>query len=112
MEDGNLKGKIMVMNVKDNVAVAIKDITAGENLTFDIKSEKKYQFTSRNMIAFGHKIAILDIKNNEDIIKGGEVIGVATQKIRQGDHVHTHNVQSKRGKENILLDKLNKEGKL
>lgn len=112
MEDGNLKEKIMVMNVKDNVAIAITDIPVGENLTFDIHSEKKYQFTSRNMIAFGHKVAILDIKDNGDIIKGGEVIGVATQEIRQGDHVHIHNVQSKRGKENILLDQLNKEEKL
>jgi len=95
-----LKDKLIIMSIKDNVAIAIDDIINGEDLTIDIHGIRNYQFKSRNNIGFGHKIAILEIKKNEDIIKCGEVIGMATQLIRQGDHVHIHNVQSKRGKKN------------
>ncbi|MDR1884441.1 MAG: SAF domain-containing protein, partial [Prevotella sp.] len=40
----------------------------------------------------GHKFAIEEIKENEDVVKYGYSIGHATTGIRIGDHVHTHNV--------------------
>ena len=43
----------------------------------------------------GHKYARCDIKAGEDIIKYGEAIGYATQDIKKGEHVHTHNVKTK-----------------
>ncbi len=42
----------------------------------------------------GHKIALADIKKGEAVIKYGYPIGVATQDIKKGDFVHTHNLQS------------------
>jgi len=95
-----LKDKLIIMSNKDNVAIAIDDIISGENLTVNIQGTKNYHFKSRDNINFGHKIAFLEIKKNEEIIKCGEVIGIATQLIHQGDHVHIHNVKSKRGKKN------------
>lgn len=42
----------------------------------------------------GHKYAIRDIAKGECIIKYGQPIGHATQSIKAGEHVHTHNVQT------------------
>ena len=40
----------------------------------------------------GHKYALKDIAVGENIIKYGMPIGKATQTIKKGEHVHTHNV--------------------
>ncbi len=42
----------------------------------------------------GHKYAITDIKNGENIIKYGQPIGHATEDIKKGEHVHTHNMKT------------------
>ena len=42
----------------------------------------------------GHKYALRDIKSGEDIIKYGNPIGHAICDIKQGEHVHTHNVKT------------------
>ena len=42
----------------------------------------------------GHKYALCDIKKGENIIKYGNPIGHATEDIKAGDHVHTHNVKT------------------
>ena len=42
----------------------------------------------------GHKIALNDIKKGENIIKYGYPIGHATEDIKKGDHVHTHNIKT------------------
>lgn len=51
----------------------------------------------------GHKYAIRDIKKGENVIKYGYPIGHATEDIKVGDHVHTHNVKTN------LSDKLEYE---
>lgn len=45
----------------------------------------------------GHKWAIRDIKEGENIIKYGCPIGHATCDIKQGEHVHTHNLKTNLG---------------
>ena len=42
----------------------------------------------------GHKIAITPINKGENIIKYGFPLGHATQNIKKGEHVHTHNVKT------------------
>ena len=42
----------------------------------------------------GHKYALFDIKKGENIIKYGNPIGHATEDIKAGEHVHTHNVKT------------------
>ena len=42
----------------------------------------------------GHKYALRDIAEGENIIKYGQPIGHATEDIKRGDHVHTHNVKT------------------
>lgn len=42
----------------------------------------------------GHKFAIVDIKCGENIIKYGNPIGHATEYIKKGEQVHTHNMKT------------------
>ena len=45
----------------------------------------------------GHKIALCDIEKGADIIKYGYPIGYATEDIKKGDAVHSHNMKTKLG---------------
>ena len=42
----------------------------------------------------GHKVALKDIKAGDNIIKYGYPIGHATEDIKAGEHVHTHNIKT------------------
>ena len=42
----------------------------------------------------GHKYALCDIKCGENVIKYGNPIGHATEDIKKGDHVHSHNMKT------------------
>ena len=45
-------------------------------------------------IESGHKYALADIAEGENVIKYGFPIGHATQPIQKGEHVHTHNLKT------------------
>ena len=47
---------------------------------------------ARERIAAGHKVAVRDHQPGEPVRRYGQVIGVATQPIAAGSHVHTHNL--------------------
>lgn len=92
-----MSSKAILMNSKDNVATAIDDIEAGAPVSV-ISTEGKVvkEVEAKAPIALGHKLAVCGIEPKERIVKYGAVIGEASQKIIQGDHVHVHNVESLR----------------
>ena len=45
-------------------------------------------------ISNGHKYAVRDICEGENVIKYGQPIGHATENIKIGDHVHSHNLKT------------------
>ncbi len=77
----------------DNVAIALRVLQPETKLSID-----GADITINNTIGFGHKFALSNIKRGELIIKYGETIGRATEDIKRGDHVHTHNLVSMRGR--------------
>ncbi|MBU9711617.1 UxaA family hydrolase [Evansella tamaricis] len=79
----------IIVNQLDNVAFALKNFKAGDT----IKVAHKV-ITIHEEIVAGHKIAIRTIEKNENVIKYGYPIGKATETIRPGDWVHTHNVKT------------------
>ena len=81
-----------LIDEKDNVATAVADCVAGDELTVRFKG-KETTYTCNHDMPFGHKIAIVDIRKEEKITKYGEAIGSASQDIKKGDWVHTHNVK-------------------
>ena len=44
----------------------------------------------------GHKVALKDIKKGDTVWKYGQDIGIAKANIGKGEHVHVHNVKTKR----------------
>ena len=89
--------KFILLHTKDNTITALRDLTKGEALTVEDEG-KQAQIILRDNIAYAHKAARIYISKGSDVVKYGEVIGIATDNIEPGDHVHVHNVDSKRAK--------------
>ena len=85
--------KAILLNVKDDVATALTDLAAGEliSVTLDDASRK---VVLHEDIQFGHKYALHDIAEGEDIRKYGLPIGQALADIQAGQWVHVHNCRS------------------
>ena len=74
----------------DHVATATADIAPGETV-YVTGVGNGAQLIARQPIPIGHKIALTPIQKNSEIRKYGEVIGIATSDIGEGEHVHVHN---------------------
>ncbi|MGI6109508.1 MAG: UxaA family hydrolase [Eubacteriaceae bacterium] len=88
--------KLIQIAPEDNVAVATVPLATGE--TVDLNGQV---LTVIQDIPFGHKIALCDLPEGDNIIKYGHPIGHAKADIKAGEHVHTHNIATNLGE---LLD--------
>jgi len=87
----------LVHGEKDTVGVATVDIKAGETLSgWNMQKDEPVSVPATTEIPLGHKVALSDIPAGGTVIKYDHAIGKATQAIKQGDHVHTHNLKSAR----------------
>jgi (2R)-sulfolactate sulfo-lyase subunit alpha len=87
----------LIHDARDNVGVAVVDIEPGqvaEGVTLD--NGHKLQVTACEAIPLGHKIALQELKAGDPVIKYGEDIGKVVADIRAGEHVHVHNLKTKR----------------
>ncbi len=84
-----MKTNAVLVNPKDNIAVAIKEIKAGEAVLGIGDAEVR----ANEDIPRNHKVAIAEIAENEPVLKYGERIGFASRAIRSGDWIHTHNLK-------------------
>lgn len=89
-------GKALVLDGKDNVATLIEPGRAGEMC--ELKGFGAGQVRLAADIPYGHKVAIRPIAAGGPVLKHGEDIGVASAAIAVGEHVHIHNVESRRGR--------------
>jgi altronate hydrolase len=89
-----MKDSILIINKRDNVAVALRTLEAGE-MASGLGIEA---FPILESIPASHKIALTDILEGEEIIKYGETVAVSIRSIKKGEWVHTHNLESKRWK--------------
>lgn len=92
-----MKSNAIFANEKDNVATVVQDLKSGTNLNIS----GTHGFDDLEVIQdipCYHKVALMDIKRGEDVVKYGEVIGAAVEEIKKGQHVHVQNVESKRGR--------------
>ena len=81
-----------LIDEKDNVVTVVADCAAGDEVIVRFKASET-PYTCNHDVPFGHKVAITDIKKGDKIVKYGEAIGSASQDVRKGDWVHTHNVK-------------------
>ena len=81
--------RFIIADARDNVAVAISNLPAGVPLRDGLAASEA--------IPAGHKIALRSIKRGDPVIKLGQPIGIATDAIASGAHVHSHNLHFSRG---------------
>jgi hypothetical protein len=88
------KTKTLLLNPRDNVASALHELSAGEEVTVcgDTGTEP-LTITLADDIPLGHKLALRNIVKGEKVIKFGMVIGTATATITIGSHVSEHNLE-------------------
>jgi (2R)-sulfolactate sulfo-lyase subunit alpha len=81
----------------DNVGVAVIDIKAGQEVEGrDLVSNKTLKAKATMDIPLGHKLALKDFKVGDNIMKYGCEVGRVVANIKAGEHVHIHNVKTKR----------------
>ncbi len=85
-EDGDGVGVIVVEGIK-----------AGQELTGWVMAEDKtIKVKVLNDIPIGHKVALKDFKVGDGVIKYGVDIGKVVAAIKKGEHVHIHNLKTRR----------------
>lgn len=89
--------KFLIHNFGDDVGVAVQAIKKGETVVgIALDNKEKITLEAKHDIPLGHKIALVQKKSGESLIKYGEVVGEVTEAFGVGDWVHTHNLRTKR----------------
>jgi (2R)-sulfolactate sulfo-lyase subunit alpha len=89
--------QFLIHEKADTVGVATVDIKAGETLHgLYMDSQKPTEIKALQDIPLGHKIALKDFKIGEGVLKYGQDIGKIVADIRKGEHVHVHNLKTRR----------------
>ncbi len=87
----------LVHDPSDDVAVAVVDIAAGTQCRGrDLVTNKEIALKATQDIPLGHKLARRDCRVGETLKKYGCDIGKVVAPIQAGQHVHVHNLKTKR----------------
>ena len=87
---GEMADKVLKLDSRDNVLVALTDLSQGEPVEF---SGKTYALVSS--VPAKHKFATQDLAAGADVIMYGVLVGKAARPISQGQALTTSNVQHK-----------------
>ena len=85
----------LVLHRNDTVATALRPLQAGQTVEVTVDGQRM-SVVLREPIALCHKFALRDLAAGAAVFKYGEAIGQTSQPVRAGDHVHVHNLRSRR----------------
>lgn len=85
----------------DSVAVAVRHLSAGAVEGGYLHGPLSVTVQLRDGVPLGHKLALVDIAKDADIIEYGVRVGIATRDISAGEYVHVHNVRSARWQNSV-----------
>jgi altronate dehydratase len=88
-KESPMETNAVLVNPKDNVAVAIQEIKSGEAIV----GIEGVEVRANEDIMRNHKVAIAEVAENAPVLKYGETIGYASKLVRPGDWVHAHNMK-------------------
>lgn len=90
--------QLLVHDRKDTVGVVVVEgLKAGTDMLTVITADNSaFRLQSKMDVPIGHKIALRDIRKGDTVWKYGQDIGVAVADIAKGEHVHVHNLKTKR----------------
>lgn len=80
----------------DDVAVALSDLERTARVRI---GDTVVEHAVRGRIPMGHKFALTDLPAGSEIRKYGEPIGVLSAPVMAGEHVHVHNLRSRRARQ-------------
>lgn len=90
--------QLLVHDHRDNVGViVVENLTAGTDILGVVTEDNsEIRAVCNQDVPIGHKVALCDLAVGDAVIKYGQDIGKVVKPIRRGDHVHTHNLKTKR----------------
>jgi (2R)-sulfolactate sulfo-lyase subunit alpha len=90
--------QFLVHSPKDNVGVVVVEgLKAGTEMVGVItENNTTTGLTSRQDIPIGHKVALKELREGDTVIKYGADIGRMVADVKAGEHVHVHNLKTKR----------------
>jgi len=89
---------LLVHDKQDNVGVVVVEkLTAGTEMLCVVTADNSaFTLVAKNDVPIGHKIALTDLNASATVIKYGEDIGAMVASAEQGEHIHVHNLKTKR----------------
>ena len=96
--------KFLIHNEGDHVAVAVQDVTPGQGTVVYavyMDSDRAIAVHPTEAIPLGHKVALVDLGADAEVIEYGVRIGLTRQPIKAGQLVHVHNIRSARWQTSI-----------
>ena len=90
--------QLLVHDHRDNVGVVVvENLTAGTDILGVVTEDNsEIRAVCNQDVPIGHKVALRDLAVGEAVIKYGQDIGKVVKPVHRGDHVHTHNLKTKR----------------
>jgi (2R)-sulfolactate sulfo-lyase subunit alpha len=90
--------QLLVHDNKDTVGVVVVEgLKKGADMLCVVTADNSsFKLKAKMDVPIGHKIALTDIKKGDTVWKYGHDIGMAKSTIGKGEHVHVHNVKTKR----------------
>lgn len=77
--------------------VVVEGLKADQEITgWVMKEDETVTVKILNDIPIGHKIALKDLASGDTVIKYNTDIGKVVAPIKKGEHLHVHNVKTKR----------------
>ena len=85
----------------DHVAVAVRDVEPGSAEIGYLDGTSSVTVDVLASIPLGHKVALQERADGEDVIEYGVRTAIASADIAVGDYVHIHNVRSARWQNSV-----------
>lgn len=77
--------------------IVVEGLTSGTDMLGVItETDKALKLKAKSSIPIGHKVALKALKKGDTVIKYGEDIGRMVADAGVGEHVHVHNLKTKR----------------
>lgn len=88
----------IVHDKADSVGVVVvEDVKPGKELTgWVMQTDETIRLKSLDAVPLGHKIALRDFKPGDTVLKYGNDVGRIVAEVAKGQHVHVHNLKTKR----------------
>jgi (2R)-sulfolactate sulfo-lyase subunit alpha len=87
----------LVHDAADNVGVAVVDLEPGTDcIGRNLADNSALRARAEQAIPLGHKLALKDFNVGDTVTKYACEIGRIVQPVKAGNHVHIHNLKTKR----------------